>query len=115
MKKLCILISAVLVMALLLCACGGSAKNSLVGTWTITKDGVTLTMTFNEDKTGSFVALGGVITAGFTYTAENGKLTLTPDEGMEDFIDFNVTAYSVDGDSLTLTTDDEPLVFTRQK
>lgn len=117
MKKLCILISAVLVMSLLLCACGGSAKNSLVGTWTVTEEGITLTSNFNEDNTGSVSALGGVVAVNFTYEAKDGKLTITPDENMSEYLDLNLSVadYSVDGDKLTLTENGVSFTLTKQK
>ena len=113
MKKASILLAIVLILSMLLCACGGGGKNSLVGTWTGEKDGVTMTITFNEDKTGSLAALGGLITASFTYTDNKGKLIMTPEEGMEDVLTFNDVTYTFDGDTMTLTTDEGVITFTK--
>lgn len=113
MKKTCSIICALLILSLVLCACGGGGKNSLVGTWTGEKDGVTITITFNEDKTGSLAALGGLLTANFTYTDDGGKLVMTPEEGMEDVMTFNEVTYTFDGDNLLLTGEDGTITFTK--
>lgn len=113
MKKTCTLICALLILSLVLCACGGGGKNSLIGTWTGEKDGITMTITFNDDKTGSLAALGGLITANFTYTDDGGKLVMTPEEGKEDYMSFNDVTYTFDGDNLLLTGDDETITFTK--
>ena len=113
MKKVSILICALLILSLVLCACGGG-KSSLIGTWTGTQDGVSISMTFNEDKTGSMAVMGGLITAGFTYTDDGSKLILTPDEGMEDYMSFSEITYSIDGDTMTVTGDGDTVTMTRQ-
>ncbi len=114
MKKASILICALLILSLVLCACGGNGKNSLIGTWTGTQEGVSISITFNEDKTGNMAVMGGLITAGFTYTDEGGKLILTPDEGMEDYMSFSEITYSIDGDTMLFTGDGETITMTRQ-
>lgn len=113
MKKASILICALLILSLVLCACGGGGKASLAGTWTGEKDGVTISMTFNEDKTGSMAIMGGLITVGFTYTDDGGKLVLTPEEGKADYVTFNDVAYTVDGNTMTLTTNEGVITFTK--
>lgn len=113
MKKASILLCALLILSLVLCACGGGGKNSLVGTWTGEKDGVTMTMTFNEDKTGSLSALGGLLTANFTYTDDGSRLIMTPEESMEDVLSFNDVTYTFEGDNLLLTGNDGTITFTK--
>ena len=116
MKKLTILISTVLLMALLLCACGG-AKDSIVGTWSVTEEDTTLTITFKEDNTGTVSALGGVLSVNCTYEAKDGKLSITPDESSSDLFDFNLSVgdYTIDGDKLTLTENGVSFTLTKQK
>lgn len=114
MKKVGILLCVVLILSMLLCACGGGGKNALIGTWTGTQDGISISMTFNEDKTGSMAVMGGLITAGFTYTDDGSKLVLTPDEGMEDYMSFSEITYSIDGDTMTVTGDGDTITLTRQ-
>lgn len=112
MKKVSILLCVVLILSMLLCACG--SKSSIIGTWTGTQDGISISMTFNEDKTGSMAVMGGLITAGFTYTDDGSKLILTPDEGMEDYMSFSEITYSIDGDTMTVTGDGDTITMTRQ-
>ncbi len=115
MKKTSILLAVVLILSMLLCACGGGGgKNSLIGTWSGTQEGVLISMTFNEDKTGSMAVMGGLISAGFTYTDDGSKLVLTPDEGQEDYISFSEITYTIDGDTMTVTGDGDTLTLTRQ-
>lgn len=97
---------------MLLCACG--AKNSLVGTWAGEVEGVSVSMTFNEDKTGSMSIMGGLMTVGFTYTDDNGKVVMTPEEDKEDYMSFTEFEYSVSGNTLTLTDDEGSIVLTKQ-
>lgn len=113
MKKASILICALLILSLVLCACGGG-KSSLVGTWAGEKDGISISITFNEDKTGSMAVMGGLITAGFTYTDDGGKIVMTPEEGMEDYMSFSEVTYSIDGDTMSFTGDGDTITLTRQ-
>lgn len=113
MKKASILICALLILSLVLCACGGG-KSSLVGTWAGEQDGISISITFNEDKTGSMAVMGGLITAGFTYTDDGGKIVMTPEEGMEDYMSFSEVTYSIDGDTMLFTGDGETITMTRQ-
>ncbi|MBQ2971368.1 MAG: hypothetical protein IJE16_02330 [Ruminococcus sp.] len=112
MKKVSALVAVVLVLSIMLCACGGGA-NKLVGTWTGQQDGIAITMSFNEDGTGVLSAV--IISVPFTYTAEDGVLKLVPNEGMEDLVDFTETKYQVDGDTLILGEGDDMHELTRSQ
>lgn len=110
MKKVSVLVAVVLVLSILLCACGGGG-NKLAGTWMGSKDGVAVTFTFNDDGTGVMTAM--IISVPFTYTAENGVLKITADDSMSDLADFNDTPYKVDGDTLILGGGEETFELTR--
>lgn len=104
MKKVSVILAIVLVLSMMLCACGGGA-DKIVGTWAGEQDGIAITLTFNDDGTGSLTAV--IISVPFTYTAEDGVLTLVPDESMAEYADFNETVYKIDGDKLILGEGDE--------
>lgn len=108
MKKCGILVAVVLIIAMLLCACGAK---SIVGSWTMTEDGVGITMTFNEDGTGEMSAMGGMLSAGYTYTVADGVLKLTPAEGVSDDIFFSEATYKIKGDTLYIDDGEDLLEF----
>lgn len=109
MKKTLCIILAVMLLAVSLCACG-TGSDSIVGSWSGTTEGVAVTMSFEKDGTGTLSALGGLATEKFTYTVEGSTITVkTADDDTE------VYDYSIDGDSLTLTMDDETLTLTKSK
>ena len=113
MKKVSIVLIIALMISMLLCACGG---NPIVGSWTGSLEGVPLTMVFDEDGSGSLSAMGGLLAVNYTYTAENGVLTLIPEEGSEDIATFNEGAnYEIDGDTLTISNDGETMTLTRDE
>lgn len=107
-KTLCIFLAALLI-AVSLCACGADS-NSIVGSWSGTSEGITVTMIFEKDGSGVISALGGLASETFTYKTEGSTLTLTVDEEESD-----VYQYSISGDELTLKADDETLTLTRDK
>ena len=107
-KVLSILLAVVMVMSLL-AACGGDDKKSdkeeatkaeatqeeqitLVGTWEYESMGAAYV--FNADGTGAYKFAGNEMK--FTYTDDNGKLTLTY-EGMDVPNEFN---YTIEGKTL---------------
>ena len=113
MKKL-VALALVIVMVVAMVACGGGGKDPAVGTWKLTgmfmdgQDysaylgllGMEMTLTLNEDGTGTMDAMGESI----NITWSDGKIT---NEGES-------IPFSVDGDKLTMEEDGTQLVFTRQ-
>ncbi|MBQ1820330.1 MAG: lipocalin family protein [Clostridia bacterium] len=75
--------------------------------------GMTMTFTFNEDGTGSEDASFRDETQSvpFTYTAENGKLTMVPQ--VEDQ-ETSESDYRIEDGKLYLTVDDQALIFTKK-
>ena len=112
MKKTLSIILAVLIIAVSLCACG-AGSNSIVGSWTGTNEGISITMSFEKDGTGVMSALGGLASEKFTYKTEGSTLTIT--EGDDDDVDTETFEYSIDGDTLTLKADGETLTLTKDK
>ena len=105
-KTLCILL-AVMILAVSLCACGGS--NSIVGSWSGSVEGISVTMSFEDDGTGVMSALGGLASEEFTYTVEGSKINVTTGDETDAY------DYTLDGDTLTLTADGETLTLTKVK
>lgn len=133
MKKL-VAILLVAVMALSFAACG--KKNPIVGTWAMDfseelakldedtkafmeEAGINFAdyvfeFKFNADGTGHATIKMGEEneSADFTYTAKDGKLTMTATvEGETQTQDFD---YKLDGDVLTMTKDGESQVLKRK-
>lgn len=107
-KTLCIILAALLI-AVSLCACGASS-NGIVGSWTGTSEGFSVTMTFEKDGTGVMSVMGGLASETFTYTIEGATLTVVAaDEDTETY------EYSIDGDKLSLTYEGEVTILTRDK
>lgn len=99
-KKLAAIVM-VLSMALAMVACG--KKDSIVGTWEATEDGVTLTYEFQDGGKGK-VSVSGM-SMDITWKTDGDKLTVTMEllgEKSEDEY-----TYSVKGSELTLTQDGE--------
>jgi len=108
MKKTLCIILAVLLLAVSLCACGGT--NSIVGSWSGTTDGFAVTMSFEKDGSGVMSALGGLASESFTYTIEGDTIEVKTSDDDPEVFDFEI-----DGDTLTLTDDDEVLTLTKVK
>lgn len=108
MKKTLCIILAVMLIAVSLCACGGS--NSIVGSWSGTTEGIAVTMSFEKDGTGVMSVLGGLASEEFTYTIEGSSLTVTASDG-----DTEVYDYTIEGDTLNLTYDGEVTILTKDK
>lgn len=108
MKKTLCIILAVMLLAVSLCACGGSSN--IVGSWSGTAEGIAVTMTFEDDGTGVMSVMGGLASEEFTYTMEGDNVTVTTADG-----DVETYDYSIDGDTLTLTYGDEVMTLTKVK
>lgn len=113
MKKV---VSIVLVMLMLACVLTACGSGKIVGTWTrqytvlgvVTED----KFVFNEDGTGKMTTVLG-IEVNMTYTAEDGKLTVTVDTlGVETTAEYT---YKFEKGNLLLTADGETLEFVKQK
>lgn len=74
--KFCTLLTAVLLMAVTLAACGGSGDNPFLGAWD--DDESEQSFIFNEDGTGVQASYSGAIE--FTYTWDGDTATITNEE-----------------------------------
>lgn len=109
MKRTLALLLVVVSLTVMLVSCGG---NSIEGTWTATEEGVTMTMTFEDDGTGSMSTLG--MTYDITWSTDGDKLTVSMSVmGMTQEV-FTDAEYAVDGDELTITVAGESTVFTKE-
>ena len=120
MKTLHYFATILLALALLATSCNkdDDVDDPLVGTWEFTESlewfSMTVTMTFNADKTGiskMVTVIDGEtesVTTNFTYSTEGSKLTLTANG------ETAVLTYSISGNKLTLTEDGENIVYTRK-
>ena len=91
MKRLIKSLCLVLVLVLVLSACG---KKGLVGTWTYSEGGYVYT--FNEDGTGNYAY--GEAKMEFTYTTDGDKLSILYNGNTSPF----ETTYVIDGNTLTI-------------
>lgn len=66
----------------------------IIGTWEFELGG--FTYTFNDDGTGKYEVVGGLMT--FSYEADGSKLTLNYDDGLPSA----ELEYSIDGDTLNI-------------
>ena len=66
----------------------------IIGTWEFEPGG--FTYTFNDDGTGKYDVVGGLMT--FSYEADGSKLTLNYDDGLPSA----ELEYSIDGDTLNI-------------
>jgi hypothetical protein len=97
---------------------GDANDTALVGTWTITEtEGDTELsekVTFNANSSGDIVStytFDGTTeteTVSFTWSTSGNKLTLVIAGETE------IVTYSISGDSLTITTQDGDVIFTRE-
>lgn len=86
-------------------------KHELVGTWkyTMEESGYTMTVevTFNSDNTGTsvtkttFMGETSTETSEFTWSVDGNKLTTTEDEETE------TVTYSISGNKLTITAEED--------
>ena len=74
--KFCTLLTAVLLMAVTLAACGGGGDNPFLGAWD--DDESEQSFIFNEDGTGAQSSYSGAIE--FTYTWDGDTATITNEE-----------------------------------
>lgn len=105
MKRAIVLILIVLTLALALTGCG----NSIIGTWSASEKDATVTLVFNKDGSGS-VSLNDE-TRHLKYTAEDGVLNAKIIWDDDESVLFENTTYSVDGDELSITIDNDIQIF----
>ena len=74
--KFCTLLTAVLLMAVMLAACGGGGDNPFLGAWD--DDEIEQSFIFNDDGTGAQTSYFGTIE--FTYTWDGDTATITNEE-----------------------------------
>ena len=84
-------------------------NSKLVGSWEYEADGVMATYTFNANGTGTID--GGTATVSFTYTDDGSSVSVSV--GGQDP---SPAAYTLEGDTLTITPDEgDKVVMTRKK
>lgn len=111
MKKVSILLVAVLLIATMLCACGGNkGGNDIVGSWSVTQDGITMTMSFEKDGSGSISAADGLVSFDFTYELDGNKIIL---DAEEDMFDTDTLTYERNGNKLTIDDGVDVMEFTK--
>lgn len=110
MKKVSILLVAVLLIATMLCACGGKGGNDITGSWSVTQDGITMTMTFEKNGSGSISAAEGLVSIDFTYEIEGNKIIL---DAEEDLFDTDTLTFERNGNKLTIDDGVDVMEFTK--
>ena len=107
MKKISLTILA-LVAVLMLASCGKAKKVSIAGSWGADSGSETVYL-FNEDGTGK-ISIGTTVSKSFTYeTNDNTLKIVTEILGQKEY------TYSIDGDVLTMTRNNESVTYTKQK
>lgn len=109
MKKALALLLVFASLAIVMVSCGG---DSIIGSWTFTEDGVTTTITFEEDGKGKIEAAG--ISMDMTWSEKDGKLTASMSFMGETEEMLKDAEYTIDGDSLTITSEGEPVTLTKK-
>lgn len=111
MKKATAVIAAILMICCLLSACGKS--ESLVGTWTISEDGIEMSFIFNEDGTGEISALAGLMTVEYTYKVDGNNIIFH--ELNQEILGTDPYTFEIKGDELSLTAGGDVMVLTKEK
>ena len=110
MKKISLMILA-LVAVLMLASCGKAKKVSIAGSWGADSGSETVYL-FNEDGTGK-ISIGTTVSKSVTYeTNDNTLKSVTEILGQKDEQEYT---YSIDGDVLTMTRNNESVTYTKQK
>ena len=110
MKKALALLLVFASLAIVMVSCGG---DSIIGSWTFTEDGVTTTITFEEDGKGKIEAAG--ISMDMTWSEKDGKLTASMSFMGETEDLFKDAEYTIDGDKLTVKSEGETVTLTKMK
>ena len=96
---------------------GGEGEDSEQAVALILAFGMTMNFTFNEDGTGSTDSTYQDETqrAAFTYTVEDGKLTMTPEaEEGEAAAEPEEIDFRIEDGKLYMTMDDQTLIFSKK-
>jgi len=110
MKKISLTILT-LVAVLMLASCGKAKKVSIAGSWSADSGSETVYL-FNEDGTGK-ISIGTTVSKSFTYeTNDNTLKIVTEILGQKDEQEYT---YSIDGDVLTMTRNNESVTYRKQK
>lgn len=111
MKKLFPILLIIAILTATLTACGSS---ELLGTWEISDDTVTLTLTFEKDGKGTISAPGSDV-FDVKWYAKGGKLSATATIHGETNNFFQEAEYKVEDNKLTVTTEEETFVLMRKE
>ena len=111
MKKACGIVAVVLILCCMFSACGKS--EALVGTWTVSEDGIEMSFIFNSDGTGKITALGGIMTIEYAYKVDGNKITFQ--EINQEVLGSEPYTYEIKGDKLSLTAGGEVMTLTKEK
>lgn len=111
MKKTLAIVLVVVALATMLVACGGKS-DSIIGTWEATQDGVTASFTFEEGGKGKMETMG--MSVDTTWEIKDGKLNINASVMGAETAAVAGADYKVEGNKLTITYEDEPLVLTRK-
>lgn len=111
MKKAYGIVALMLILCCMLSACG--KNEALVGTWTVSEDGVEMSFIFNSDGTGEITALGGLMKIEYAYKVDGNKITFH--EINQEVLGSDPYTYEIKGDKLSLTAGGEVMVLTKEK
>lgn len=111
MKKIAAIVAVILMLCCMLSACG--KNESLVGTWTVSEDGIEMSFVFNSDGTGEIDALDGLMKIEYAYKVEGN--TITFQEINQEVLGSDPYTYEIKGDKLSLTAGGEVMELTKEK
>ncbi len=111
MKKAASIFAVILVLCCMLTACG--KNETLTGTWTVTEDGVTMSVVLNSDGTGKVSALEGLMSVDFAYKLKGNTITFY--EINEDVFGSKPYIYEIHGDRLTINQDGNTMELIKSK
>ncbi|MBQ3195514.1 MAG: hypothetical protein IJB65_03505 [Clostridia bacterium] len=86
--------------------------DALVGAWEATEDGVTVVFTFEADGKGKMESMG--VAMDLTWSVVDGKLNASMSFMGETEEMLKDAEYTIDGDSLTITSEGEPVTLTKK-
>ncbi len=111
-KTVSVVLSMIMVFTMLFALSACSPNSSVVGSWVLEEDGMSMVLTFEEGGKGSADVLG--VKADLTWSEKDGKLTAAMSfMGNTDEL-FKDAPYTVDGNKLSITADGETVVLTKK-
>lgn len=106
MKKIIVLV----LVSILLCLCiTGCDTRKIIGTWNYTEDEISMDFTFKSGNKG--VVTVGDVEYETAWQIEDGELYLIMNNDGETQTVFEDAPYTIDGDKLTVTYEDQTFVF----